>query len=630
MLLLFLWLPFGSFFLGTFLGRYLGKGTLILILLNILNTFVLAFILIVKQFYHNSIFYIYLGKWMSFDVLSVCWEFYFDNVNLILICVVTLISLVVHLFSIEYMKNDPHIVRFMSYLSLFTFFMLILVTSSNFVQMFIGWEGVGLASYLLINFWFTRLQANKAAIKAMLFNRMADLLLLLALFVIFLIFETLDYSILFYEAVFLKNTVIVFGLFKIKSIDLICFLLFLGAMGKSAQIGFHNWLPDAMEGPTPVSALIHAATMVTAGVFLLIRTSPLFILSNSALMFVAIIGALTAIFGSSISLFVNDLKKVIAFSTCSQLGYMMMACGIGQYTTALFHLTTHAFFKALLFLAAGAVIHASFDEQDTRKLGGLLKFLPLTYSCFLIGSLNLSGFPFLSGFYTKDIILEQMYATYTPVGWFCFLIGLVAAFFTTAYSVRLLFLIFFTYPNFSFHFLYLTKENKFPISLSLIILAFFSIGIGGLVTEVFYGFGTTFFSQAVFFNRNYYNLGDIEFINFIIKILPLFMFFCAICFVLFYYMKFKFQIKFLKKNYIFLQVYTFFNKKWFLDRTINQILILFFLNWSLFYSYISLDRGFLEVLGPTAFVKISQIFYFNYIYMYLQYKVREMYISSCY
>ncbi len=628
MLLLLLWLPFLGFITGTIFGRFLGKGTIFFTTINIFCTFVIAFTLIFQQLNQNYIYYLYINKWIYVNSLTIAWELYLDNVNIILCCVVTLISTIVHLYSSEYMQKDPHIQRFMSYLSLFTFFMLILITSNNFVQMFIGWEGVGLASYLLINFWFTRIQANKAAIKAMLFNRMADLLLLLALFSIFLIFETLDYTVVFYLTELFKETLFCIGLLKVKALDIICFFLFLGAMGKSAQIGFHNWLPDAMEGPTPVSALIHAATMVTAGVFLLIRCSPLFELSHSALMFISIIGALTAIFGSSISLFVNDLKKVIAFSTCSQLGYMMIACGIGQYGTALFHLTTHAFFKALLFLAAGSIIHAAFDEQDIRKLGGFLKYLPLTYSCFLIGSLNLTGFPFLSGFYTKDIILEQTYATYTQIGWFCYTLGLIAAFFTAAYSTRLLFLIFFTHPNSSIHFLYLTCENAKQIKTSLICLTFFSIFIGGFLVEIFYGFGTTFFSHAILYNRNTYNIGDIEFINIIIKILPILAVISGISIILYYYISIKFIQ--LKKNKFLLNLYIFFNKKWFLDRSINQIIITFFFNWALFYSYFSLDRGFLEILGPTSITKTIQILSFIQLKFYLKQNLKNIYINSCY
>ena len=314
-------------------------------------------------------------------------------------CVVTFVSSIVHLYSTEYMEHDPHLPRFMSYLSLFTFFMLILITANNFLQMFVGWEGVGLSSYLLINFWFTRIQANKAAIKAMLVNRVGDFAILLAIFSIYFIFNTLDYEVIFTLVPLVLNYSVVIGFLKLPLLDLICILLFIGAMGKSAQLGLHTWLPDAMEGPTPVSALIHAATMVTAGVFLLARCSFIFEFSPVALNFVTFIGSLTAFFAATTGLFQNDMKKVIAYSTCSQLGYMIFSCGLSSYEVGVFHLSNHAFFKALLFLGAGSVIHAVNDEQDMRKLGGLQKLLPFSYAIMLIGSLALMGFPFLTGFY---------------------------------------------------------------------------------------------------------------------------------------------------------------------------------------------------------------------------------------
>ena len=322
--------------------------------------------------------------------------------------VVISISLCVHLFAIDYLGHDPHLSRFLILLYIFTIFMQVLVTSANLIQLFLGWEGIGLMSYLLINFWFTRIQANKAAIKAMLFNRIADMLMLIGLFCIFLLFDTFDYFIVFSVAPFFFN----YFFYYSYVLDFICCCLFLGAMGKSAQVGFHNWLPDAMEGPTPVSALIHAATMVTAGVFLLIRCSFLFELSQITLNFIAIIGALTAFFGSTAGLFFHDLKRVVAFSTCSQLGYMILACGMSRFNFAFFHLVTHAFFKALLFLSAGSIIHALSDEQDIRKFGGLLKVLPFSYILILIGSLSLMGIPFLTGFYSKDLIIEVAFTSY--------------------------------------------------------------------------------------------------------------------------------------------------------------------------------------------------------------------------
>ena len=381
----------------------------------------------------QHIYQIHLLDWIQIGSLQTSWGLYVDSVTAVMLVVVTVVSAVVHLYSIGYMAEDPAIPRFMAYLSLFTFFMLILVTSNNILQLFVGWEGVGLCSYLLIGFWYHKPSANAAAIKAFLVNRVGDLAFLLGIAALFMTFETVNFQEIFTKAVSLNDH---------KAIDLICLLLFIGAMGKSAQIGLHTWLPDAMEGPTPVSALIHAATMVTAGVFLVIRFSPLFELSPDVLTFITYIGATTAVFAASIALVQNDIKKIIAYSTCSQLGYMFFACGVGAYPVALFHLMTHAFFKALLFLGAGNVIHAMHHEQDITKMGGLWKKIPITYALMLIGSLALAGiFPF-AGYFSKDLILEVTYAKASNAGIMAFTLGLVGAFFTAFYSWRLLFLTF--------------------------------------------------------------------------------------------------------------------------------------------------------------------------------------------
>ncbi|CAL6438267.1 unnamed protein product [Bathycoccus prasinos] len=360
--------------------------------------------------------YIQLAPWFTSEFFDATWGFMFDSLTVVMLVVVTFVSTLVHIYSISYMSEDPHLPRFMSYLSIFTFFMLMLVTADNFIQLFFGWEGVGLASYLLINFWYTRLQANKSAIKAMLVNRVGDFGLALGIIATFSLFKSVDFATVFAcSAHFAENSFIFFHL-EWHALSLICALLFVGAVGKSAQLGLHTWLPDAMEGPTPVSALIHAATMVTAGVFMIARCSPLFEQAPQTLILVTVTGALTAFFSATTGVVQNDLKRVIAYSTCSQLGYMVFACGISQYAVGVFHLMNHAFFKALLFLSAGAVIHALADEQDMRKMGGTIKVLPFTYSMMFIGSLALIGFPFLTGFYSKDVILEVAYAKYTVAG----------------------------------------------------------------------------------------------------------------------------------------------------------------------------------------------------------------------
>ena len=346
------------------------------------------------------------------------WGIAVNSLTLIMLTLVLTVSALVHIYSIEYMAHDKSKTRFMTYLSLFTFCMVALVVSDNLIQLFFGWEGVGLASYLLIGFWHHKKSANLAAMKAFLVNRVADFGFLIGIATLYIFLDTLSINEIVQNREYLPLFQINFFGFSLDALTFACFFLFIGAMGKSAQFGFHTWLPDAMEGPTPVSALIHAATMVTAGVFLTVRFSELMVMSDFVMTFILIIGLLTAFFAASVGFFQKDIKKVIAYSTCSQLGYMVFACGISNYGTGLFHLANHAFFKALLFLSAGCVIHAMADEQDMRKLGGLIKAIPYTYSLMLIGSLSLMGFPFLTGFYSKDAILELAYASYTCHGTF--------------------------------------------------------------------------------------------------------------------------------------------------------------------------------------------------------------------
>ena len=420
MIVYILLLPFLGFIACTFFGRFLGKGVTIITTGNVGLAFLIVLNIFISLIRKQEVFIINLLEWLTINSMEIYWGIWIDSLTIVMLLIVLFISFLVHLYSIEYMAEDPHLVRFMGYLSLFTFFMLVLITASNFLQMFVGWEGVGLSSYLLISFWYTRIQASKSAIKAMLVNRVGDFFILLGLLLIYFIYETLDYSIVFCLVPYFINYEIYISVFKFSIIDAICLLLLLGAMGKSAQIGLHTWLPDAMEGPTPVSALIHAATMVTAGIFLISRCSFIFEYSQTILNLVAIIGSLTAFFAASTGLFQNDIKKIIAYSTCSQLGYMLFSCGLSGYNLAIFHLYNHAFFKALLFLGAGAIIHSVMDEQDIRRMGGFSKVLPYTYICFLIGSLALIGFPFFSGFYSKDPIIELAFITQTNVSLFCF------------------------------------------------------------------------------------------------------------------------------------------------------------------------------------------------------------------
>jgi proton-translocating NADH-quinone oxidoreductase chain L len=449
--------------------------------------------------------------------------------------------------------------------------MLILVTANNFLQMFVGWEGVGVSSYLLINFWFTRIQANKAAIKAMLMNRVGDFALLLAIFAIYFVFNTLNYDVVFNLSPLFLDFRLLIGSFQISVIDFICILLFVGAMGKSAQLGLHTWLPDAMEGPTPVSGLIHAATMVTAGVFLISRCSYLFELSPFTLNIVILIGSATAFFASTTGLFQNDMKKVIAYSTCSQLGYMIFACGLSSYEVGMFHLSNHAFFKALLFLGAGSVIHALSDEQDMRKMGGVRRILPFSYSITLIGSFALMGFPFLAGFYSKDVILEISYATYSICGHFSYILGTLAAFATAFYSIRLIYLVFLSSPNGNKNVIFNAHEGTIRMTLPLFLLCILSIFVGFLSKDLFIGFGTDFWGSAIFVNPFRYSLSDIEFIDLRFKILPLIVTICGASSSFFIYKFGMYDYFKIKQSNIFKYFYNFFNKKWYFDRLYNEL-----------------------------------------------------------
>jgi proton-translocating NADH-quinone oxidoreductase chain L len=612
MLLIIIFLPLLGFLCGGLFGRFLNKGVCYITTFLIFVSFFFSIFLFFEIITHNSIYKLNLISWINVDSLNINWCFYFDSLTSIMLIVVTGISTLVHLYSTEYMEFDPHLTRFMSYLSLFTFFMLLLITAGNFLQMFVGWEGVGLSSYLLINFWFTRIQANKAAIKAMLINRIGDFFILLALFTIYYTFNSLDYVTVFNLSPFSRNyPLFSFNGFEIFIIDIICLFLFFGAMGKSAQLGLHTWLPDAMEGPTPVSALIHAATMVTAGIFLIARCSFLFEFSSLTLNLIMFIGSCTAFFAATVGLLQNDIKKVIAYSTCSQLGYMIFACGLSSYEVGIFHLSNHAFFKALLFLGAGSVIHAVSDEQDMRKLGGLQKLLPFSYSIILIGSLALVGFPFLTGFYSKDVILEIAYAKYTILGHFCYYLGSFSAFCTAFYSTRLLFLVFLAEPNGNRFNILNSHEGSWRMTLPLFLLSILSIFIGYFTKDLFIGFGTNFWSTSIFILPKNYILLDIEFINLLNKLLPLILtLFGVFCSYFIYAISLKNYYK-IKKLIFFRYFYNFLSRKWYFDRIYNQFIGQNILYYSYFLSYKDIDRGIIEIFGPFGIVFIVK-FYSNY------------------
>jgi len=475
-----------------FFGRYIGDRnseiiTSLLVSISALLSLIIFREVILNNYENNLV----ILNWINSGFLDVNWSIKIDPVSSVMLVVVCLISSLVHIYSIGYMSHDPHKTRFMAYLSLFTFAMLILVTSDNFLQLFFGWEGVGLCSYFLIGFWFKKDSANSAAIKAFIVNRVGDFAFALGIFLIFYLFGTLNYDEVFRQIPQIINQKIFFLGINAKAIDLICILLFIGAMGKSAQFLLHTWLPDAMEGPTPVSALIHAATMVTAGVFLVVRCSPIFEYSQLALNIICIVGMTTAFFAATVALVQNDIKKIIAYSTCSQLGYMFFATGVGAYNVAMFHLFTHAFFKALLFLGSGSVIHSFKDEQDIRNMGGVWKKLPYTWILMIIGTLALTGFPFLSGYYSKDAIIEFAYLRGNLFGYCAALVGIFTALLTAIYSWRLIFKTFHgNYENKNLK-IETMHESPYVMIVPLIILSIGSIFAGFFFKELFIGSNIT-------------------------------------------------------------------------------------------------------------------------------------------
>ena len=563
--------PLIGFVIALCFGRLLSpKGTAFITCTFMLISFVFSLIAFFEVGLSRCPVYIKLSPWIDSELFDSSWGFLFDSVTVCMCLLVSCVSSLVHLYSTGYMSHDPHQPRFMSYLSLFTFFMLMLVTADNFLQLFFGWEGVGLCSYLLINFWFTRIQANKSAIKAMVVNRIGDFGLALGIFSIFAFFRTIEYSVVFSLVPYIVGMKINIFNFHIDLITCIGVFLFIGAVGKSAQIGLHTWLPDAMEGPTPVSALIHAATMVTAGVFLIIRCSPLFEYSSNALSVIVCVGAMTAFFAATVGVFQNDMKKVIAYSTCSQLGYMVFACGLSNYSVGMFHVLNHAYFKALLFLSAGSVIHALSDEQDMRRMGGLIQVLPFTYIMIVIGSLALMGFPFLTGFYSKDVILEIAYSKYSFLGTFAHWLGIISASITSFYSFKLLYMTFVSSPNGFKHSFESAHDAPFAMGFPLFLLSLGSIFLGYITKDLFIGLGTPFWNNSIFILPDHINMIDAEFIPIHIKWLPFFVsIFGASLSVILYHVFAHLLFNITSKVTFFRKAYIFFNKKWFFYRLQN-------------------------------------------------------------
>jgi proton-translocating NADH-quinone oxidoreductase chain L len=611
MYLLLIFLPLISSFFLLLFGRFLGRaGAAVLSLSTIFFSFLLA----IFSFYEVSLlststFIVLPLTWVSVDILNIEWVFLFDSLSATMLLVVFFVSGLVHLYSLEYMGEDPHLIRFMAYLSFFTFFMAILVTAGNFIQMFLGWEGVGLSSYLLINFWFTRVQANKSAFKAMVINRIGDWGLAIGIFLVFFFSGTVDFLTVFSLLPFFASENVVFFDITIKVADLIAFFLFFGVVGKSAQFGLHTWLPDAMEGPTPVSALIHAATMVTAGVFLTIRCSGIFELASSTMFLVSFLGALTAFFGSTVAMFQTDIKKIIAYSTCSQLGYMILACGFSLYSTGLFHFFNHAFFKALLFLSAGSVIHALAGEQDIYNMGSLDTYLPFTAQMMLIGSTALASFPFLSGFYSKDWIIEISHVFFYFDGLLMMTLISQAALFTMLYSDSLARFVFDGDENFSSANLLSVGESGMKIVSSLAILAIPSIFSGFLFKDLFIGFGAFTFADSMFLLPTHSHFFESDFLFATWRITPVLTSFFSIFLVIFGF-DFLYRFKVLFSSLWFFLSSTaggiinilvdFFALNWFFDVCVNFLAVRVFLNFCREISFKLLDKGLLELFGPYA------------------------------
>lgn len=562
MALYILLLPlFSSVLCGLFSKKISHKVSSIFSSSCIFITFIISAYFFYQQINHHDKIVINFFAWFTLDNLSVNWGFFLDQLTAIMLVVVTSVSLIVHLYSYGYMHDDPNLPRFMSYLSLFTFAMLALITANNFLQLFFGWEAVGLCSYLLIGFWYEKESAAKAQMKAFIVNRFGDFAFLIGIFLIFKHTGTLDFAEVFDNYDLIKKEYVSLLGYNYNALDFVCLMLFLGCMGKSAQIGLHVWLPDAMEGPTPVSALIHAATMVTAGVFLLARCSYLFEYSTNILSIITIIGAITALFAASIAMVQNDIKKVIAYSTCSQLGYMFMASGVSAYQAAIFHLFTHAFFKALLFLCAGNVIHALSGEQDIRKMGGIWRKIPYSYSLFIIGSIAIMGIYPFAGYYSKDLILESLYAANTQIGFYAFCLGLATAFITAYYSMRLLILVFHGDSNYSKE-SHEPHEASFIMIFPLVILAFgaiFSGVFGSYVLEVDKYSG--YFTGSIFNHYEHDALEKAHHVDYFIKKLPTI--FAALG-ILFSFLRFVI-LKNLNFNDIFGKLYNILLNKYYID-----------------------------------------------------------------
>lgn len=626
MLLSLIFISFFNFLILLQFGRFLSVqgNMLILIIFNVIKIS-FEFIYFLELIKYNKVFYYLIDNFslISFFFFDLNFSFYFDFLTLSMMLLISIVSFFVQLYSISYMRYDPQLFRFLAFLNLFTFCMYLLISSGNLIQFFFGQEGVGSCSYLLINFQFTRINANKSAIKAMLVNKIGDIALLISISLIYLNFRTFDLFILS-QLVYLYKFINIYSFgILINYLQLICFFFLIAVVGKSAQIGLHTQLPDAMEGPTPVSALIHAATMVTAGVFLIIRLNIFFEESYEILFLMALIGSITAFFGSFTAIFQYDIKKIIAYSTCSQLGYMVVACSFSSYNLALFHLINHGFFKALLFLSAGVIIHNFNHEQDLRKMGGLFYFLPLTYISFLFGSYALIGLPYFSGFYSKDSILELIFNYPSQFAFFIQFLLILAALCTVIYSYRLIFYIFFAEPSNSFSIYNKIKEGSFIMIIILFLLNFFTMFSGFLLKNLFIFYSPLNYSVLFYLKISSYDfLYSYEFQYQFYKQITFFIILVAffLCFIMYFkqiiFVKLFLNLTFIENKIIKFNIiqFRFFNLKQTFDLIYNRFFLNFLLNFSYFILYKKIEKNFLDFF---YFIIQYILYIFNKFYNFL-------------
>nr|YP_008474885.1 NADH dehydrogenase subunit 5 [Diddensiella santjacobensis]AGS44125.1 NADH dehydrogenase subunit 5 [Diddensiella santjacobensis] len=602
MLVIIILLPIVGFLVSGLLGRFLGYNSskYIATICIIIPTILVYYIYYIVIIYHTY-YTVVLQKWICIDNIEILWSFTIDEISATLLIPIFTISSLVHIYSIAYMAHDPHQQRFFSILSLFTAFMVILVTGNNFLVMFVGWELIGVASYLLISFWYTRISAMKSGLSAILVNKIGDTILTIGILLILYTYGTLDYSTV--------NTLSMYTNIDIMNIIMVCILL--GAAAKSAQLGLHTWLLNSMEGPTPVSSLLHAACLVCAGIYLLLRSTYILEYTPTILLVILWLGGITTLVSGLIAIVSNDIKKIIALSTMSQLGIMVVSIGLSYYSASMYHLLCHAMFKALLFMAAGSIIHSIvYESQDIRYYGSYIHFLPVTYICITIASLSLMAVPGLSGYYSKDIIIETTYCIYTISGYILYYITLCSASLTTLYSIRLLYLVFFNIPNSNKYTYYTIQESSYTMLVPMIILCILSIVLGYVTKDIYLGMGSNFYSIL---NHNNTILLDMEYtLPTIYKILPLL---CTVLCttIVFIVYEYYYSIITIYNSNILRSIYVYANSKFLIDQILNNIILRSMLYFSMLCN-MYVDRGILYIYGPRGLYNAINIMSYNILY----------------